>query len=182
LRQVNDFDVTFHRLVAGTMDVRWLRGVPCHQASAIRTALLATEKYNLKYKIAADHEFMYRCKRNGAKFHLSNSFVTIYESGGASWTNAVCCIKEWREIAMEYSDDKVRVNQFYDSVLEHHHIATLESLLLMQAIRYLIRYPQAAKSVFTSAQYLKALPRHVLNRLLMSLDKANVVEAGEPSK
>ena len=182
LHRVNDFDVTYSRLVSGDVDGGWLQGVPCHQATAIRAALLAQKKYRLEFPIAADHEFMFRCKRDGAKFHLSNSFVSVYESGGASWTNAVSCIGEWREIALEFTDYKARINRFYDSVLAHHHVATLENLPLAEAMKYMMRYPTAAKAVFTSLRHLRALPRHLLNKLFKRKRSSDVIGVGELSK
>jgi glycosyltransferase involved in cell wall biosynthesis len=106
LHKANDFEETWRRLRAGDLDGRWLSGVPCHQATFTRTALLREQRYDLRYRFAADHEFMYRQRQNNARFHHSDTVISVYTSGGFSWKNEVRCIEEWWEIAGRYGASK----------------------------------------------------------------------------
>src|SRR5205823_5253371 len=54
------------------------------------------------YRIAADHEFLYRQCLNGAHFHHSDQLIALYASGGFSWNNQINCFLDWLEIARRY--------------------------------------------------------------------------------
>jgi glycosyltransferase involved in cell wall biosynthesis len=102
LHKANDFDLTWERLQRGDLDPSWLSGIPCHQATLARTELLRAERYDLRYRIAADHEFMYRERQLGASFHHSDTVVAVYASGGYSSQNEARCFAEWLELASHY--------------------------------------------------------------------------------
>lgn len=102
LHKARDFEQTWRSLTRGELDLVWLDGVPAHQATFTRTRLLRAEQYDLAYRIAADHEFMYRQRRNGAHFHHSDTVIAVYASGGFSWNEKQRCFEEWLEIASRY--------------------------------------------------------------------------------
>ena len=95
-----NFEETWQALKAGDFSLRWLSGIPCHQATLTRRSLLIEAGgYDLNYKIAADHEFMYRMRALGAKFHHCGHVVAIYAGGGLSATRTVECVQDWWRLA-----------------------------------------------------------------------------------
>ncbi|HWJ74441.1 MAG TPA: glycosyltransferase [Kaistia sp.] len=104
LRRAADFELTWRRLKDGAIDARWLAGVPCHQATLTRRALLADHGYDTSYRIVADHEFLYRERQNGASVHHSGALIAIYASGGLSWTKRRETYDEWKAVLGRYGN------------------------------------------------------------------------------
>lgn len=103
LHKANDFESTWRRLNDGQFDGLWLAGVPGHQATFTRTALLQESRgYDTSLSIAADHDFLYRQRALGARFHHSDNVIAVYVSGGHSWQNQGRCFDEWLEVACRY--------------------------------------------------------------------------------
>jgi len=112
LHTAPDFETTWQRLKRGDIDGRWLRGIPCHQATFTKTRLLREGRYDFRYRIAADHEFMYRQRESGARFFHADSVIAVYSSGGYSWQALEECFDEWRELASRYGSERA-ANQLY---------------------------------------------------------------------
>jgi len=104
-----DFERTYRRLLAGDTGGDWLAGIPGHQAVLTRVDLIRKHRYDLSYKIAADHEFMYRMRQQGASFHIEPVIVSQYVGGGLSWKNLFSCVEEWRAIALHYTEHTTKV-------------------------------------------------------------------------
>jgi hypothetical protein len=104
--KANDFDDTWRKMREGTDFSKWLRGVPCHQATLTRTELLRQNAYDLSYRIAADHEFMYRMRSKGASFHHCDATLAIYFRGGFSSQHEALCRKEWRLLARAFGYER----------------------------------------------------------------------------
>jgi hypothetical protein len=100
--QAADFDETWSRLRAGTVDGLWLRAIPGHQATFTRVDLLRKHRYDLRFRFAADHEFMYRMRCSGAKFYHSLETVAVYVAGGLSFQNMLRTADEWIALAEQY--------------------------------------------------------------------------------
>ena len=60
---------------------------------------------------AADHEFMYRMRREGARFHIEPLIVSQYPGGGLSSVNLFGCLEEWRTIALRYTENRAAVER-----------------------------------------------------------------------
>lgn len=110
----NDFNSTWYRLKNGYLNFDWLGGIPCHQTVSVRKQVLETLKFDLNYKIAADHEFYFRAKKNGYTFFNSNEVVSIYIGGGISANRAELCVQEWQQIARTYGIREA-ADYFYDN-------------------------------------------------------------------
>ena len=106
LRRAADFELTWNRLKDGAIDARWLAGVPGHQATLTRRSLLAAEGYDTRYRIVADHEYLYRQREKGARFHHSGALIAIYSSGGLSWTQRAETYGEWQTILTRYGSEE----------------------------------------------------------------------------
>lgn len=112
-----DFETTYARLLAGDLDSAWIRGVPCHQAVLTRAELIRRHGFDPSYRIAADHEFMYRMRRAGAVFQVVPTIVAEYVGGGLSARQEFRCLEEWRRIAHAYSRDRQRADRSLDQML-----------------------------------------------------------------
>jgi hypothetical protein len=112
LHKANDFEETWHWLRQGELSDRWLQGVPGHQSTFTRTQLLREHRYDIRYHIAADHEFMYRQRLDGASFFHSDETIAMYASGGYSWNNRIRCLREWLDIARRYGPPEAAERYF----------------------------------------------------------------------
>jgi glycosyltransferase involved in cell wall biosynthesis len=103
LHKAKDFESTWRRLGAGELDGSWLGGVPGHQATFTRTVLLQESGgYDTSLNIVADHDFLYRQRARGARFHHCDLVVATYVGGGYSSQNLARCFDEWLEVACRY--------------------------------------------------------------------------------
>lgn len=107
-----DFDRTWELLQLGYLDGRWLSGIPAHQATFTRTTLLRESRYDLRFLIAADHEFMFRMRAEGATFRHCMETVARYHEGGMSSNRFARCQREWYEIATMYGSGD-GIHDFY---------------------------------------------------------------------
>ena len=62
--KANDSDISWNLLQRGKLNGHWLQGIPGHQATFTRVALLREYGYDTTFRIAADHDFFYRMKEN----------------------------------------------------------------------------------------------------------------------
>lgn len=106
---------TIESLKNGQLSYSWLSGIPCHQSTITRTDLLRKRPYDTaKYKIAADHDFLFSCLLNGATSHHANIVISNYFGGGMSSKNIKKCVSEWKQIAENHSDNPTGVVSFYE--------------------------------------------------------------------
>lgn len=119
LHTANAFDDTWNALTSGNLSFRWLSGTPCHQATFTRTELLKTHGYDLAFEIAADHEFMYRMRSKGARFHHCDQIVAKYVGGGFSWQRLGDCVQEWKRVAKLYGPAE-QVDRFFVTSFPEH--------------------------------------------------------------
>lgn len=112
-----DFEKTYARLLAGDLDSDWVRGVPCHQAVLTRAELIRRHGFDPSYHIAADHEFMYRMRRQGASFQVVPTIVAEYVGGGLSARQEFRCLEEWRRISHGHSHDWRQADRSLDRLL-----------------------------------------------------------------
>lgn len=94
LHKAADFQDTWGQLQSGKFKPGWWGGIPCHQATLTRRALLATEGYDLSFDITADHNFMFTMKARGATFVHCHTVIATYIGGGMSAKRALQCMRE----------------------------------------------------------------------------------------
>ena len=122
----SEFKGIWNTLKTGRISNAWQESIPCHQATFIRTALLKETPYDLKFQIAADHDFLYKMCASGKRFRYIQEKVAIYSAGGMSQTKKWQCLFEWVDIASKHANPlivrfyylvfnplKARVNRFY---------------------------------------------------------------------
>jgi hypothetical protein len=109
-------DLTFRELKLGRFSHSWLSGVPCHQATFVKKALLVDLRFDTDYRIAADHHLLFRAVAAGATCYHTNTFVANYYAGGISAKNVGRCVDEWERIALEFSESPEMARRFYSGL------------------------------------------------------------------
>jgi len=104
LHRAADFEDSWQRLQRGDLHPGWQGGMPCHQATFTRRSLLLELGYDPRYRIAADHDFLHRARRAGARFHHAGIAIAAYAQGGMSHREQQRCFHEWWEIAQRHGD------------------------------------------------------------------------------
>ena len=112
LHHAAEFETTWSRLQRGDLWFDWLAGIPCHQATAVRRDLLRQLRFDLRYRIAADHDLMFRARAQGARFFNCDEVIAIYAAGGFSARQNERCRAEWAEIARSHGD-AAAADEFY---------------------------------------------------------------------
>jgi hypothetical protein len=104
LRRAAGFEATWARLRRGDLWFDWLAGIPGHQATAIRRGLLADLRFDTRYRIAADHDLLFRACARGARFFACDEVVSLYVAGGLSMQQYERCRREWAEMTRTHGD------------------------------------------------------------------------------
>jgi len=117
--KANSFDWSWRRLREGRLNDGWVQGIPGHQATLTRTRLLQGFGYNaVRYRYAADHDFLFRMRAAGCRFHHANRTIAVYCAGGLSWRNAVACMEEQRDIAAQFGPG-LAIERFYQPRMKY---------------------------------------------------------------
>lgn len=75
-----------------------------HPACFVRKTLYShIGLYNTAYRISADYDFIWRCRRAHARFVFFNKTVTFMEAGGLANSSRPLARRETRDIALKYS-------------------------------------------------------------------------------
>ncbi len=114
LHKASEFSETWRRVNASSVDYSLLAGMPCHQATLTRVEILRKGGgYNYRdYPIAADHEFLYRMRKAGARFHHSDTIIANYFYGGISSQNERLCHRDWYRLTRQYGKPRA-ANRFF---------------------------------------------------------------------
>jgi hypothetical protein len=105
-RRAVDFEITWQRLQTGALGYDWVAGIPAHQASAVRRRLLRELRFDTRYRLAADHDLLFRARGRHARFFNCDELIAVYDSGGQSLGNYRRCHQEWAAIARSHGDPK----------------------------------------------------------------------------
>ncbi len=116
-RASRDLHSTYRELVTGHFSMRWLSGIPCHQSTLTSVELLKSRPYDWKrFRIAADHDFLFDAMAGGAKAYNTNTFIAKYYRGGISSKQTKICNQNWREIALKHCKSESAVSRFYGNL------------------------------------------------------------------
>tara|TARA_B100000678_G_scaffold104936_2_gene87916 strand:+ start:13068 stop:16016 length:2949 start_codon:yes stop_codon:yes gene_type:complete len=103
-RQAGHFDQIVAQLQEGALDHHWFSAIPSHQSTFTRRSAFDRYRYDLRYRIAADHDFLLRqVIEDGAKVEVMPELISIYEGGGFSSKNEHMCQSEWHQIYHSYT-------------------------------------------------------------------------------
>lgn len=90
----------------------------CHQSSFVKIELLQKNKFDTKYKIAADYNLYYNLYNQGIKFENCNMCIANYQvEGGLSSRNGYLGAKENLLINGKWMDNKHRILFYYKTLL-----------------------------------------------------------------
>ena len=103
-RRAVDFEITWRRLQTGALGYDWIAGIPAHQATAVRRSLLQDLRFDLRYRWAADHDLLFRARRQQARFFNCDELIALYDGSGQSLGNFKGCHQEWAAIARRHGD------------------------------------------------------------------------------
>jgi hypothetical protein len=152
VHRVRAFENTWSELRQGSLTNAWLTGIPCHQATLIRTELLKEYPFATNYEIVADHDFMFRMRAKGKKFFVS-PIISSYCRGGLSGKHQAKCIEEWISACKRHSENPVAVEKYFEPILVGAVLASLEMRNFGDWFKYLWIYPnlivhKLAKNIF----------------------------------
>ena len=112
-----DFDQLWREMKAADFSLRWLRGIPCHQSQFIKTRRLKADKFDLSFKIAADHNFMFSLYAATPYFFNTRRVIAVYNGGGMSQNNHIRCLREQWRIIKKYQKS-LRTDIFFLGVIK----------------------------------------------------------------
>ena len=107
------FEQTAADLRAGRLTQKWHSQIPGHQATFTARALLCEQRYDTRYRICADHDFLLRAYDRGARFQYIDEVVAHYIGGGFSAANEDLCRREWNLAYRRFSDKPRAVDAFF---------------------------------------------------------------------
>jgi glycosyltransferase involved in cell wall biosynthesis len=98
--QYTNFETTFKKYPLNTI---WKHSPFCHQACFVKTSLMKEYKYNLKYKIGADHEIFYRAYMEGKRFHELPITICYFDgTEGTTKKRIITAIRDKKDIALAH--------------------------------------------------------------------------------
>lgn len=108
-----DFSVSFPVHPINTI---WRNSPFCHQACFVKAEVMKSYKFDLQYKIGADHDLFYRAYKGNLIFKYIPVLVCLFDGrDGTTKKRIVQAIKDKRDIALkyEYSIAKWLYYRFY---------------------------------------------------------------------
>jgi glycosyltransferase involved in cell wall biosynthesis len=167
-RRAVDFEVTWQRLQTGALGYDWVAGIPAHQATAVRRDLLQRLRFDTRYRLAADHDLLFRARREQVRFFNCDELIAVYDGGGRSLGNFRRCHQEWAAIARSHGDPRGadrfgREMAIHDSVL----VGTLRRLFRSRIDGLQRRHPVLAarlRGLIRRALALAAAGRGLVRR------------------
>jgi glycosyltransferase involved in cell wall biosynthesis len=92
-----EFETLWQRLKNKDFDVAWMGGFPCHQSLFSRATVLKKYKYDVKYKLASEQNFLLTVYSNNHKYRKLDLVVSFYNKGGMSYKFQIrSLIERWR--------------------------------------------------------------------------------------
>ncbi len=86
-----------------SLDLMWKHSPFCHQACFVKMPIMRAFRYDLAYKIGADHDFFFRAYRAGKKFQYVPILVAVFDgTDGTTKRRIMLAIREKMAIAMKY--------------------------------------------------------------------------------
>lgn len=105
-------------------DIPIMKGLPPHQATFVKKDVIKKHKFDLKYKVSADWDLIFRLYNSGYKFKSVPNVIAWYPNGGFSAQNSAQWLKDVRSILSRYVDDVSGLNLYYDK-LERNQLVNL---------------------------------------------------------
>jgi len=123
-----EFNV-MHDLKARDISVITNNTVMSHQACFIKRDLIANNKYDLRYKIAADYHFVLKCFLAGVKIMQLPETISVISSGGISDANRLRAFKEFLKIRNELNKSFRNNINYYKEVCYMQFIKIIKKII-----------------------------------------------------
>ncbi len=108
----------------------WKSMPMCHQSLFAKTILLKSYPFNIKYKFAADYDFIYYAYKNYSNsFLYINKVISTITTGGYSETNSVKTYKEYKLISNFYNKNFYNKIYFYLKLLERMLVLNIKNFI-----------------------------------------------------
>lgn len=92
------------------LEQMWKRMPFCHQATFVRTALMKSYGFDLRYRLSSDFNFLYKAYLAGIKFQYINKVICHFDfKGGASKKQAFLSFRERKQIVLGHTRQPARV-------------------------------------------------------------------------
>ena len=118
LLQSQDFSKKFDRMVQGDFSKLWLKGLPPHQATLMKTSLAKRLRFDLDFPVSADWDLMFRAFADGARFFLIDKIVANYPGGGFSARHSDQWILDVMRIVKRYTGDSTAAEKYLLPIYE----------------------------------------------------------------
>ena len=97
----------------------WKGSIASHQSMIFRSILLTNRNFNLNYTYASDYDLFYFFKTTKYKLNYIDEPISIITTNGFSEKNSVSTYKEFFDISLIYSKNKLLVYiYFFYKILE----------------------------------------------------------------
>lgn len=109
-----------------SLDEMWKHSPFCHQACFVRLPVMKAFRYDVTYRIGADHDFFFRAYKQGKVFRYVPVLVAVFDGqDGTTKRRIILAIKEKMAIALkyEYSVFKWIYYQFFLFYINVNHFA-----------------------------------------------------------
>ena len=86
------------------LDHMWKQMPFCHQAAFVRTPVMKSYKFDLRYKLSSDFNFLYKAYLAQLKFQYIDHVICYFDfRSGASKKNAVLSFSERKQIVLSHN-------------------------------------------------------------------------------
>ena len=114
------FAEKFDKMLHGDFSENWLRGLPPHQATLMKTELAKKFRFDLSFTVSADWEMIFRAYSNGAKFQMIDEVISNYPGGGYSATKSAQWILDVLRIVQKYTKNFDAAKKYFLPIYELH--------------------------------------------------------------
>lgn len=102
LRNAEDFNTIWEKMMRAEFSIPWLQSIPCHQTIFCRTEIMKKRKFDLGFKLAADFDFLFESYYNDYIFFNSRKIIAVYSKGGITSSRNLKLLREQWKYTKKY--------------------------------------------------------------------------------
>jgi len=87
----------------------------CHQTLFTKTSIMKEELFDTSFRLAADHNFIFKMYKKNKKFNYIDSTIAIFTLGGFAESNALLMNIESLKVLLDHkvSQDRIEISDWY---------------------------------------------------------------------